>query len=761
MTDTTLHAPLPDLPFLDPEGPRAYRSFRPGRWRRAVDVRDFIQKNYTPWSGGPDFLQGPTDATRSLWERVLELKKEEQKKGVLDADTETVSAITSHEPGYIARELERIVGLQTEKPLKRALMPFGGLRMARKALESHGFQMSPATDQAFRSIRKTHNDGVFDAYTDEIRRARSSGIITGLPDSYARGRIIGDYRRVPLYGIERLVEDKEAQLESLEVASLGEETIRLREELNEQLRALGELRSMAAAHGFDIGGPAADAREAFQWLYFAYLAAVKEQNGAAMSLGRVSTFLDIYLERDLAEGTLDEAGAQELVDHFVMKLRMVRFMRTPDYDALFSGDPTWVTEAMGGMGLDGRTLVTRTSMRFLQTLRNLGPAPEPNLTVLWSERLPEPFKRLCANISMETSSLQYENDDLMREFWGDDYGIACCVSAMRIGKQMQFFGARANLAKALLYAINGGRDEISGEQVGPALSPITGDRLTYEELWPRFDAMMDWLAGVYMNALNGIHYMHDKYYYERLEMALHDRDVLRNMACGIAGLSVVADSLSACRFAEVRIHRDERGLAVDFEVEGDYPAFGNDDDRVDSIAQELVQRFMGKINRQPTYRDAVPTQSVLTITSNVVYGKMTGSTPDGRKRGEPFAPGANPMHGRDREGAVASMRSVAKLPYEHALDGISYTFSIVPGALGREGSDRTANLVGLLDGYFREGGHHVNVNVFNRETLLDAMERPEEYPQLTVRVSGYAVNFNKLTREQQEDVIARTFHELR
>jgi len=726
-----------------------------------VDVRDFIQKNYTPWTGDAGFLVGPTEATRTLWSRVLELKKEEQRKGVLDAETETVSGITAHEPGYIHRELERVVGLQTEKPLKRALMPFGGFRMAKKALESHGFEISPATEAAFRSIRKTHNDGVFDAYTADIRRARSSGIVTGLPDAYARGRIIGDYRRVPLYGVDRLVEDKEAQLDSLEVASLDEETLRLREELNEQIRALGELKSMAAAHGFDIGGPATNAPEAFQWLYFAYLAAVKEQNGAAMSLGRVSTFLDIYVERDLADGTLDEAGAQELVDHFVMKLRMVRFMRTPDYDELFSGDPTWVTEAMGGMGLDGRTLVTRSSMRFLQTLRNLGPAPEPNLTVLWSERLPEAFKRFCAEISIDTSSLQYENDDLMQEFWGDDYGIACCVSAMRIGKQMQFFGARANLAKAMLYAINGGRDEISGEQVGPALSPIAGDRLTYEELMPRFDAMMEWLAGVYMNALNAIHYMHDKYYYERLEMALHDRDVLRNMACGIAGLSVVADSLSACRHAHVRIHRDERGLAVDFEVEGEYPAFGNDDDRVDDIARDLVERFMAKMNRQPTYRNAVPTQSVLTITSNVVYGKKTGSTPDGRKKGEPFAPGANPMHGRDLQGAMASMRSVAKLPYEHALDGISYTFSIVPGALGREEADRTSNLVGLLDGYFREGGHHVNVNVFNRETLLDAMEHPEEYPQLTIRVSGYAVNFNKLTREQQEDVISRTFHSLR
>ena len=760
MATHTLNPNSESLPFLTDSQPSYYRQFTNGIWCDEIEVRDFIQKNYTQFEGDSKFLAGPTDTTQLLWQQVVQLMKLEQQKGVLDADTELVSGINTHKAGYIDKDLERIVGLQTDAPLKRALMPFGGVRMAQKALESNGFEFSEQTNHAFATVRKTHNDGVFDAYTSDIRKARSSGIVTGLPDAYARGRIIGDYRRVALYGVDRLIKDKIAQLDSLELATLTEETIRAREEMNEQIRSLQELKDMAATYGCDISLPAENAQEAVQWLYFGYLAAVKEQNGAAMSLGRVASFLDIYFERDLAEGTLTEAQAQELIDHFVMKLRMVRFMRTPDYNELFSGDPTWVTEAIGGMGTNGKTLVTKTSFRFLQTLHNLGPAPEPNLTVLWSENLPEGFKQFCVETSIATSSLQYENDDMMRDYWGDDYGIACCVSAMKIGKQMQFFGARANLAKTMLYAINGGKDEVSGEQIAPEFAPITGSTLTYEELMPKFDTMMDWLANVYMNALNAIHYMHDKYYYERLEMALHDRDVFRTMACGIAGLSVVADSLSATKFAEVSIIRDDRGLAVDFEINGDFPTFGNDDDNVDEIAKDLVKRFMGKLKKQPTYRNAVPTQSVLTITSNVVYGKKTGSTPDGRKKGEPFAPGANPMHGRDKNGAVASMLSVAKLPYEYAQDGISYTFSVVPKALGRSEQDRVNNLVGLLNGYFQNGGHHINVNVFNRETLIDAMNHPENYPQLTVRVSGYAVNFNKLTKEQQEDVIARTFHEI-
>lgn len=760
MSKKTFRTSLSDLPFLlDDNRLVQHRRFRTGIWNREIEVRNFIQLNYTPYTGDSSFLAGPTDTTMLLWHQVLNLMKEEQKKGVLDADTSVVSSIISHNAGYIDRDLERVVGLQTEKPLKRALMPFGGLRLAQGALEANGYSLSEETLNAFKNIRKTHNDGVFDGYTTEIKNARSSGIITGLPDAYARGRIIGDYRRVALYGVDRLIEDKMEQQQSLETPSITEEVTRLREEISEQIKSLKELKEMASVYGFDISGPATNASEAIQWLYFAYLAAIKEQNGAAMSLGRVSTFLDIYFERDLAEGTITEAEAQELIDHFVMKLRMVRFMRPPEYNQLFSGDPTWVTEVIGGMGTDGRTMVSKTSFRFLQTLHNLGPAPEPNLTVLWSQNLPEGFKNFCAKTSIETSSLQYENDDLMRDYWGDDYAIACCVSAMKVGKQMQFFGARANLAKTLLYAINGGRDEISGDQVAPAMSPVTGDYLTYEELVPRFELMTDWLASVYMNALNIIHYMHDKYYYERLEMALHDRDVIRTMACGIAGLSVVADSLSAAKYAKVRIIRDENGLATDFETEGEFPTFGNDDDRVDDIARDLVKQFMNKLKKQPTYRNAIPTQSVLTITSNVVYGKMTGNTPDGRKIGEPFAPGANPMHGRDFKGAVASMMSVAKLPYEYAQDGISYTFSIVPKALGKSEEERAANLSKLMDGYFGEGGHHVNVNVFERETLVDAMNHPEKYPQLTVRVSGYAVNFNKLTREQQLDVINRTFHQ--
>ena len=756
----TLHEKIQEgsLPFLAEDMPKAHQGFKGGDWEKEVNVRDFIQKNYTEYTGDSSFLAGATQNTLQLWKNVLELMKEENKKGVLDADNEVVSSITSHKAGYINKDLETIVGLQTDAPLKRAMMPFGGFRVAKGALESNGFEISQKTEEAFNALRKTHNDGVFDAYTPEIRAARSAGIVTGLPDAYARGRIIGDYRRVALYGIDRLLEDKVAQLASLETESLTEDTIRLREEINEQMKSLKELVAMAKEYGFDITRPAENSQEAIQWLYFGYLGAIKEQNGAAMSLGRVSTFLDIYVERDLKKGLITEEQAQEMMDHFVMKLRMVRFMRAPEYNQLFSGDPVWVTESIGGMGQDGRSLVTKSSFRVLHTLNNLGPAPEPNLTVLWSTQLPQGFKDFCSKTSIETSSVQYENDDLMKPYWGDDYGIACCVSAMRIGKQMQFFGARANLAKAMLYAINGGRDEKSGKQVGPLLAPITSEYLTYEELMPRFDSMMDWLARVYVNALNAIHYMHDKYYYEKLEMALHDRDVFRTMACGIAGLSVVADSLSAIKNAKVKIIRDERGIATDFETTGDFPCFGNNDDAVDDIAVDLVKTFMTKIRKQPMYRNAYPTQSVLTITSNVVYGKKTGTTPCGRKAGEPFAPGANPMHGRDTKGALASMKSLGKLPYEHAQDGISYTFSIVPGALGKDEDSRITNMSGLLDSYMADMGHHININVFDRETLMDAMEKPELYPQLTVRVSGYAVNFIKLTKEQQLDVINRTFH---
>jgi len=740
-------------------GQRILSDFAPGSWQRCIDVRDFIQRNYTPYTGDETFLAAATERTQRLWAKVKDWMALERERGILDADTAVPSTITSHAPGYIDPELEQIVGLQTDKPLKRAILPFGGIRVVESSLKAYGYELDPRTKEIFTQYRKTHNDGVFDAYTEEMRRCRRSGIITGLPDAYGRGRIIGDYRRVALYGVDRLIEDKQAQKASLDLDTMDEETIRLREELSEQIKALQELKEMGSRYGFDLGRPAANAREAIQWLYLAYLAAVKEQNGAAMSLGRVSTFLDIYIERDLQAGILTEEEAQELIDHFVMKLRMVRFLRTPEYNELFSGDPTWVTECIGGMGLDGRPLVTKTSFRMLHTLYNLGPAPEPNLTVLWSERLPEAFKRYCAKVSIQTSSIQYENDDLMRPYWGDDYGIACCVSAMRIGKQMQFFGARVNLAKCLLYAINGGRDEISGEQVAPAFAPITADVLEYDEVWPRLVQMMAWLAKTYVNTMNIIHYMHDKYCYERLEMALHDRDILRTMAFGLAGLSVTADSLSAIKYARVRVIRDERGLAVDYVVDGDFPKYGNNDDRVDSIAVQLVQTFMAELRKHKTYRNAVPTQSILTITSNVVYGKKTGNTPDGRRAGEPFAPGANPMHGRDSKGALASLASVAKLPYADALDGISNTFSIVPTALGRTQEERISNLVGLLDGYVRDGGFHLNVNVFNRETLLDAMEHPELYPQLTIRVSGYAVNFIKLTREQQLDVINRTFHQ--
>ncbi len=736
-----------------------WRGLTGGTWRERVDLRAFIQTNYTPYHGDERFLASATARTRELWATVSDLLKAERAKGgVLDVDAHTPSGITTHRPGYIDRKLERIVGLQTDAPLRRAIMPAGGLRMVETGLEAYGFTPDPIVHEIFTRYRKTHNAAVFDAYTPEIKRARSSHIVTGLPDSYGRGRIIGDYRRVPLYGVDFLIAAKEAERAELDDLASTEPTIRAREELAEQTRALDELKEMAASYGFDISRPAADAREAVQWLYFAYLGAVKEQNGAAMSLGRVSTFLDVYFERDLAEGRFGESEAQELIDDFVIKLRMVRFLRTPEYDALFSGDPTWVTEAIGGMGEDGRPLVTKTSFRLLQTLRNLGPAPEPNLTVLWSPELPDGFKRFCAAISIETSSLQYESDELMRPRFGDDCAIACCVSAMKVGKQMQFFGARANLAKTLLYAINGGRDEITGEQIAPPHPALTGEVLRYDEVWRAFDSMMDWLARVYVNALNCIHYMHDKYCYERLEMALHDREVLRTMACGIAGLSVVADSLSAIKYATVRPVRDATGLAIEYDVEGEFPTFGNNDDRVDSIAVEVVRAFMDKVRRHPTYRDAQHTQSVLTITSNVVYGKHTGSTPDGRKRGEPFAPGANPMHGRDHHGLLASALSVAKLPYEHAQDGISMTASMLPSALGRTPADQIDNFVAGLDSYMDAAGFHMNVNVLDPATLKDAMEHPENYPQLTIRVSGYAVNFIRLTREQQLDVIGRTFH---
>ncbi|MFK0523331.1 MULTISPECIES: formate C-acetyltransferase [Paenibacillus] len=736
-----------------------WRNFTKGTWTKSVDVNDFLAHNLSPYYGDEAFLAGATQNTKDLWDIVSDLtKKERDNGGVLDVDVNTPGTIVSHQPGYLDQSKEQIVGVQTDAPFKRSIQPTGGIRMMIDACQAYGFEMPQEVIDIFTNIRKTHNQGVFDAYTSEMRAARKAGIITGLPDAYGRGRIIGDYRRVALYGVDFLIRAKKGELNALEVDVIDEDVIRLREELSEQIRALQELKQLGEMHGFDISLPATTAKEAFQWLYFGYLAAIKEQNGAAMSLGRVSSFLDIYIERDLQEGLLTEEQAQELVDHFVMKLRIVKFLRTPDYNELFSGDPTWVTESIGGMSVNGETRVTKNSFRFLHTLHNLGPAPEPNLTVLWSTKLPEAFKEYCSKVSIETSSIQYENDDLMRPIYGDDYGIACCVSAMKIGKQMQFFGARANLAKALLYAINGGRDEKSGAQVGPEYPAITSEVLDYNEVMKRFKPMMEWLAKLYMNTLNVIHYMHDKYSYERIEMALHDRDIVRTMACGIAGLSVAADSLSAIKYAKVKPIRNEQGIAVDFEIEGDFPCYGNNEDSVDSIAVELVESFMGMIRKHKAYRNAIPTQSVLTITSNVVYGKKTGTTPDGRKAGEPFAPGANPMHGRDKKGALASLGSVAKLPYEHSLDGISNTFSIVPKALGKESDTRKSNLVAMMDGYFGQGAHHLNVNVFDRQQLIDAMEHPENYPQLTVRVSGYAVNFIKLTREQQLDVINRTFH---
>ncbi|MBD2814033.1 formate C-acetyltransferase [Xenorhabdus sp. Flor] len=746
----------------------AWQGFNEGSWQNEVNVRDFIQKNYTPYEGDESFLAGATKATDILWEKVMEgIKIENRTHAPVDFDTNVASTIISHDAGYIEKDLEQIVGLQTEAPLKRAIIPFGGIKMVEGSCKAYNRELDPKLKQIFSEYCKTHNQGVFDVYTPDILKCRKSGVLTGLPDAYGRGRIIGDYRRVTLYGIDFLRDEKYAQFTSLqEKLENGEDleaTIRLREEISEQHRALGQIKEMAAKYGYDISGPATTAREAVQWTYFAYLAAVKSQNGAAMSFGRVSSFLDIYIERDLQAGKLTEQEAQELIDHLVMKLRMVRFLRTPEYDELFSGDPIWATESIAGMGLDGRTLVTKNSFRFLNTLYTMGPSPEPNMTILWSEKLPINFKKYAAKVSIDTSSLQYENDDLMRsDFNSDDYAIACCVSPMVVGKQMQFFGARANLAKTMLYAINGGVDEKLKMQVGPKEEPIKDDILDYNKVIERMDHFMDWLAKQYVTALNIIHYMHDKYSYEASLMALHDRDVHRTMACGIAGLSVAADSLSAIKYAKVSPIRDENGLAIDFKIEGEYPQFGNNDTRVDDIACDLVERFMKKIQKLQTYRNAVPTQSVLTITSNVVYGKKTGNTPDGRRAGAPFGPGANPMHGRDQKGAVASLTSVAKLPFAYAKDGISYTFSIVPNALGKNDEARKTNLAALMDGYFHhethiEGGQHLNVNVMNREMLMDAMENPEKYPQLTIRVSGYAVRFNSLTKEQQQDVITRTF----
>ncbi len=724
-----------------------------------INVRDFIVKNYTPYDGDESFLTKPTKNTIKLWNLLCDRMKEERNRGgVYDIDTKTISTITAHAPGYIDKNLETIVGLQTDEPLKRAIMPFGGIRLVYKEMEEYNRQMDADVANVFK-YRKTHNDGVFDVYTSQMRAARHSHIITGLPDAYGRGRIIGDYRRVALYGVDYLIEQKKLSLTQSENEVFTEDLIKEREEVSEQIKALKQLKQMALNYGFDISKPATNTKEAIQWLYFGYLAAVKDQNGAAMSIGRISTFLDIYAEKDLKDGTFTEEQIQEFVDHFIMKLRIVRFLRTGEYDRLFSGDPTWITEAIGGMCNDGRHMVTKMSYRFLHTLTNLGPAPEPNMTILWSKHLPENFKKYCAKTSIETSSVQYENDDLMRIKFGDDYGIACCVSAMRIGKQMQFFGARANLAKALLYAINGGVDEVEKEVVVKGINAITDEYLDYKKVSKNYDIVLDWLAKLYINTLNVIHYMHDKYCYEAIEMALHDNKIVRTMAGGIAGLSVVADSLSAIKHAKVKAIRDENGVAVDFQIEGDYPKYGNNDARVDKIACDIVNKFIKKLRKQPTYRKSIQTLSVLTITSNVVYGKHTGSTPDGRNHGEPFAPGANPMHGRDCNGCVASLKSVSKLPYDSAEDGISNTFSIVPTALGKTDDEKVVNLVGLMDGYFGDKGHHLNVNVLNRDVLLDAMDHPEKYPQLTIRVSGYAVNFIKLTKEQQQDVISRTFHE--
>jgi formate C-acetyltransferase len=744
-------------PVKEPDTEEAWRGFKPGLWQRDINVRWFLQNNYTPYDGDDSFLAPATERTKRIWKKLEDMFVEERKKGVLDVSL-IPSSITAHPPGYIDKENEVIVGLQTDAPLKRAIMPNGGWRMVLTSLKTYGYEAPQDVIDAFTKYRKTHNDGVFDAYTADIRACRSSHILTGLPDAYGRGRIIGDYRRVPLYGVVRLIKEKEREKAALDGEMSTESIIRDREELSEQIRALKELQEMAKNYGFDISGPARNAKEAVQWLYFAYLAAVKEQNGAAMSLGRVSTFLDIYFERDLKEGTLTESQAQEIIDDFVIKLRIVRFLRTPEYDELFAGDPTWVTESIAGMGDDGRPLVTKTSFRFLHTLYNLGPAPEPNLTIWYSPRLPDNFRKFAARVAIDTSALQFESDSLMRSAWGDDGAIACCVSPMLMGKQMQFFGARANLAKCLLYAINGGRDELSGKQIGPKVDPVKGDYLEFDDVATKFEAMMEWLAGVYVNAMNVIHYMHDKYSYERIEMALHDYAPVRTMAFGIAGLSVIADSLSAIRYARVKVIRDETGLIVDYQTEGDFPKFGNNDNRVDQLAATVVSMFMSKLRKHPTYRNAIHTQSVLTITSNVVYGKGTGNTPDGRRKGEPFGPGANPMHGRDSHGIMASAASVSKIPYRDAADGISLTTTMVPEGLGRTSEDQVTNLVGILDAFFGATGYHMNVNVLNRAMLLDAVEHPEKYPSLTIRVSGYAVNFVRLTREQQMDVINRTFH---
>ena len=732
-------------------------------WKEEINVRQFIQDNYTPYDGDESFLAEPTDATNKLWGALQKLQKEERAKGgVLDMETEVVTGITAYGPGYIdenLKDLEQVVGLQTDKPLKRAFMPYGGIKMAVQACETYGYEVNDKLKEIFTKYHKTHNTAVFDAYTPEMMKVRHAKILTGLPDTYGRGRIVGDYRRVALYGLDYLIAEKKKDKANCGCGQMTDDVIRLREEIAEQIKCLEDMKKLAEIYGYDISRPATNAKEAVQWLYFGYLAAIKTQNGAAMSVGRVSTFLDIYIKRDMDKGILTEQQAQELIDHFTMKLRMVKFARIPSYNQLFSGDPVWATLDVAGTGVDGRSMVTRTDFRFLHTLENMGPAPEPNLTVFYSSRLPQTFRDYAARISIETSSIQYENDDAMKPVWGDDYAICCCVSATQTGKEMQFFGARANLAKCLLYAINGGVDEKSGEQVGPNYAPITAEYLDYDEVMEKFDQMMDYVARIYIKSLNAIHYMHDKYCYEAIEMALHDKDIIRTMACGIAGLSVVADSLSAIKYAKVKVIRDETGLATDFEIEGDFPKFGNDDDKVDSIAVDIVKTFVNKLRKHPTYRNSKHTLSILTITSNVVYGKATGNTPDGRRAGAPFGPGANPLHGRDTNGALAVMNSIAKLPFDSAEDGISYTFSITPGTLGKDEDQKITNLVNMLDGYFAQTGHHINVNVFDRSLLLDAMDHPEKYPQLTIRVSGYAVNFVKLTREQQLDVINRTIHE--
>ena len=738
---------------------KQWEKFAPGLWQETINVRDFIQANYKSYDGDEGFLAEPTERTLKLLRKLDDLREQElAKDGVLDVDTETVSSLLTFEPGYLDQDEELIVGLQTDQPLKRSINPFGGIRMTRAACEAYGYQLSEKVEEQF-SYKTTHNDGVFRIYNDEMKAVRKSGVITGLPDAYGRGRIIGDYRRVALYGVDRLIEAKIADQKSLGMDVMNEENIRLLEELYRQIDFLKKLIQMAAAYGHDIKRPAQNTKEAIQWTYYGYLAAIKEQNGAAMSLGRVSTFFDIYIERDMAEGILDEVTAQELIDDFVMKLRMARQLRTAEYNELFAGDPLWITECIGGMGLDGRSLVTKSSYRMLHTLYNLNPAPEPNLTVLWSTELPQAFKRYCAQVSIDTDSIQYENDDLMRPDYGDDYGIACCVSAMRIGEEMQFFGARANMPKALLLAINGGKDPESGIQLGPLMAPLDEEVLSYEVVIERFKIYHDWLCNVYVNTMNVIHYMHDKYAYEKIQMALHDTHVKRYMAFGMAGLSVMADSLSAIKHATVKPVRNEDGLIVDFDIEGDFPKYGNNDDRVDEMAANLTRNFIEELRKHPTYRMAEHSLSILTITSNVVYGKKTGATPDGRKAGEAFAPGANPMHNRDSKGALASLASVAKIPYECCRDGISCTFSVQPKALGKEAGNKRDNLVGILDGFFYNKAHHLNVNVFNQEKLMDAMEHPEKYPNLTIRVSGYAVNFNRLSREQQLEVISRTFHE--